>query len=210
VKDNGSGITPEALVHMFEPFYSTKDVGKGTGMGLSTVHGLVHSYGGHIIVNSTPGSGTTIRLLLPAATEENAQLSSPSLTTAPSAPAGKGELILVVDDEKSLALLLGDILEINGYQAQVFSDSRAALEDFTANPARYAALVTDYTMPGLNGIELTQRILALRADLPVILCSGYSDKLDTAAAITMGVRRYFDKPVKNQVLMQALDELLQE
>ncbi len=208
VKDNGSGINPETLAHMFEPFYSTKGVGKGTGLGLSTVHGLVHGYGGHIIVTSTPGSGTTIRLLLPSASDDNVQLSSRSLSTELTAPTGNGELILVVDDENSLALLLGDVLEINGYQAQVFSDSRAALEAFTANPARYAALVTDYTMPGLNGIELTQHILALRADLPVILCSGFSDKLDTAAAMSLGIRRYFDKPVNNRVLMQALDEVL--
>ncbi len=207
-RDQGCGITPETLVNIFEPFYSTKALGKGTGLGLSTVHGLMHGYDGHIVVASTLGVGTTVRLLLPAAMVSVA----PALPVAPlpAAPAvaGSGEMILVVDDELPITFLLSEVFQGHGYQVKTFNSSQAALEEFRAQPARYAALVTDYAMPGMNGIQLTHEILALRADLPVILCSGYAEQINVAAVESMGVRRFFAKPVKNQVLLDALAELL--
>jgi len=208
VSDNGSGIEPEALTHIFEPFFSTKEVGKGTGLGLSTVHGLVHGYGGHIVVDSTPNKGTTVRLLLPAS-ESNAHFPTLPGAVKSIAKVRAGERILVVDDELSIGQMLGEAFEHHGYQSAIFADSTAALKDFRAHPTRYAALVTDYTMPGLNGIELTQAVLALRANLPVILCSGYADQVDTDNLASLGVRRFFLKPVSNLTLLQALDELLQ-
>lgn len=207
VRDNGAGIDPDTLPHVFEPFFSTKVVGKGTGMGLATVHGLVHGYGGHVMVESVVNGGTTVRLFLPAGSNSTQGLETARVTEAPAQSAG-GHTILVVDDERPLAHMLGEMLEHHGFAAHVFSDALAALEAFRAHPGDYAALVTDYTMPGLTGIELSQAVMALRPDLPIVLCSGYADKIDATKLEALGVRRFFLKPVKNQVLLQALDELL--
>jgi len=208
VRDNGSGIAPEILAHVFEPFYSTKEVGKGTGMGLSTVHGLVHGYGGHIVVTSTLGVGTTLRLLLPAVVAD-APLSAAAQLREETVANGAGALIMVVDDELPLAQLTGMVLERRGYKTEICGNSQAALKLLAMYPARYAALITDFTMPGLNGFELALAALAVRADLPVILVSGNADQMDQATIASNGVHRYFAKPIKYPDLLQALDELLQ-
>jgi PAS domain S-box-containing protein len=209
VRDNGSGITPEILAHVFEPFYSTKEVGKGTGMGLSTVHGLVHGYGGHIVVTSTPGSGTTLRLLLPAAVADAPLSAAAQMRGEVPVAKSAGALIMVVDDELPLAQLTGMFLERRGYKTEICSDSQAALKLFGIHPARYAALITDFTMPDLNGFELARAVLALRADLPVILVSGNADQMDSATIEFTGVRRFFAKPIDYATLLQAVEELLQ-
>lgn len=207
VNDNGCGIEPANLEHIFEPFFSTKDAGKGTGLGLSTVHGLVHGYDGHIVVTSTAATGTMIRLLLPLAVASSTPTPIVSTPVTPAA-ADNGKMIMVVDDELPILLLMNEVLKNDGYQVTTFIDSQAALEDFRADPTRYAALVTDYSMPGLNGIELTQAILALRPNLPVILCSGYANWIDVAAGEAIGVRRFYAKPIKNKTLLDALAQLL--
>jgi len=205
VRDNGTGMDPHTLLHMFEPFFTTKQIGKGSGMGLATVHGLVHSSGGHLNVESTPAVGTTLRIWLPLASATDTPATPPAVAKQSITP-NDGQLIMVVDDEPSVANLMGELLRSQGYRADVFHDSLAALAEFRANPTRYAALLTDYTMPGIDGLELAQSILKERPEFPTILCSGYSDQMDTIKN-GYGIRAFFAKPVKAVQLLSALDTI---
>jgi CheY-like chemotaxis protein len=206
VSDTGSGIVPEHLHAIFEPFFTTKDVGKGTGLGLSVVHGIVHKAGGHITVMSVVGQGTTIGLLFPARPQEATDTDSqPTVSTTTGYNWAR---IMVVDDEPVLTRLLRTVLERRGMQVTSFNDSQQALAAYTAAPGDVDLVVTDQTMPRMTGDELARQMLAIRADLPVLLCTGYSDRIDAAAAAAIGVRRYLTKPIAMADLARAIiDEL---
>lgn len=207
VSDTGSGIAPEHLSAIFEPFFTTKDVGKGTGLGLAVVHGIMHKVGGHIEVQSTVGLGTTISLLFPAVTPDTASTdrrvaARPALTTHGWAR------VMVVDDEPVLTRLLRTVLESRGIHVTSYNDSQAALDAFAAAPDDVDLVVTDQTMPRLTGDELARRMLAIRATLPVLLCTGYSDRVDAPTAAAIGIRRYLTKPIAMADLVRAvIDEL---
>ncbi|MFN7915125.1 MAG: PAS domain-containing protein [Vicinamibacterales bacterium] len=207
VADTGSGIAPEHLQAIFEPFFTTKEVGKGTGLGLSVVHGILHQAGGHIEVRSTVGRGTTIGLLFPALVQESSG-GEVRPVEVPAATSHTWARVMVVDDEPVLTRLARTVLERRGMQVTSFNDSQAALAAFAAAPADTDLVITDQTMPGLTGDELARRMLAIRADLPVLLCTGYSDLVDGATAAAIGVRRYLSKPIAIATLVQAvIDEL---
>ncbi len=208
VSDTGAGIAPEHLPRLFEPFFSTKEVGKGTGMGLAVTHGVVHRVGGHILIDTAPGSGTTVRLLLRAA--QAVVRAVPAATPAPAAPAPRVACVLVVDDEPLVMGLISEVLESHGYAVVGHTDSRQALAWARSPGARFDLLVTDQTMPGLTGVELARELLAMRPMLPVVLCTGFSESVDARVAAAMGIRHFFSKPIPLERLVAAVDTLVND
>ncbi|MDP2833991.1 MAG: response regulator [Pseudomonadota bacterium] len=208
VRDDGSGIAPEVLPKIFDPFFTTKDVGKGSGMGLAMVMGILREHDGHALVESRlgEGHGTTFRLFFHPANGHAPEALAPLATVAVAETGGRH--ILVVDDEVPLGQLLGEVLDANGYRATVHANPRTALAAFQADPGSFDAVITDQTMPGMTGVELAHELLALRPDLPVLMVSGYSDKVDAETAEKHGIRRFFYKPVESGALLAALREAL--
>ncbi|HED19277.1 MAG TPA: response regulator [Gammaproteobacteria bacterium] len=204
-QDNGQGIDASALPRIFDPFFTTKDIGKGTGMGLSMVHGIVHGHGGHILVDSIPGKGTSFRLLFPLIGITG--LSTTGRESSPEPVRGSGH-VMVVDDDPSLTLYLKELLQERGYRVTALTDARAALDLFEQDPAAVDLLLTDQTMPKLAGDQLAQAMLARRPDLPVILCTGYSDRIDAETAGQLNIRGYFTKPVDPDKLTRLMNNLL--
>lgn len=191
VKDSGHGIDKAIIDRIFEPYFTTKGPAEGTGMGLSMVHGIVKGHQGYIDVESTLGEGTIFRVYIP-------QLASVHETTFDETtdfiPLGN-EHILLVDDEPQLLTLQRQILERLGYEITAMSNSVEALEIFAKMPGSFDLLVTDQTMPNLTGAELSIEVLKLRHDLPIILCTGFSEALSPEAAAEIGIRHYLQKPV---------------
>jgi CheY-like chemotaxis protein len=207
VADGGSGIPPEVLERMFDPFFSTKEIGQGTGMGLSIVHGVVHDHGGHVLVESGRGTGTTFRVLLPLAAEEASEAG-----VAPDAGGRQGASlqgrILLVEDEQSVLGFMRELLQGWGLEVVAARDPRDALHWFRLEPDRFDVVLTDHTMPGMTGMELARAILAGRPGLPVLLYSGRNDLLDSSTATAAGIRTLLAKPVDNAALRAALHDAL--
>ncbi|MBK8959316.1 MAG: response regulator [Proteobacteria bacterium] len=204
VADDGPGIPPESQAEVFRPFFTTKEVGKGTGLGLAMVHGIVHDANGHILLSSDAGHGTRFELLFPphtgvAPTDVGADLKA-------ALDNGGGARIAVVDDEPALTRLWQELLEGNGYRVVTFNDSGAALSTFLAHPEGFDAMVLDMTMPELSGDSLARQILSRRPELPVFICTGYSDRLDTLMAQSLGVRGVFSKPVDFDEVLKGIGE----
>jgi len=206
VTDTGCGMTAEVLKHLFEPFYTTKEVGKGTGMGMAVLHGVVRSYGGHTLVETDLGKGTTIHLLFPAVTTEEGGASA--LETPPQQlPQGQRHHVLVLDDEPELADYVGELLELHKYQATILTDSHDALDLFLQDPDKFSLLVTDQTMPGLTGMELVRKIHEVRPGFPVILCSGNSEAINKESVEGSDIQ-FLSKPVDADMLIQSAGDLL--
>lgn len=200
----GYGISPENFKLIFDPFFTTKDVGKGTGLGLSVVQGIVRRSDGCIVVGSHLGKGSTFQVLLPVA---DAAMDLPTATTSlPTISGGNSARILVVDDEPAVAHYLADLLEGENYVVDVYTDSVKALNYFHANPQSIDAVIADQTMPNMSGVEIARAMLALRPELPIFLCSGYSNTIDKARAQSFGIRRFINKPVSSTELLIALDK----
>jgi CheY-like chemotaxis protein len=208
VGDTGPGIAPEVLERMFEPFYSTKEVGKGSGMGLSVVHGIVHEYGGHVLVWTAPGQGALFRVLFPPLSrEEVADAAGPSSGE----PAGRPRLqgrVLVVDDEPAVGEFMQDLLEEWGLTVTVFDDSLAGRDGFVRNPQAFDLAVLDHTMPRLTGLELARDLLRHRPELPVILYTGHREALGESRVRAAGIRALVRKPVDVAELHALLETLL--
>ena len=207
VRDTGKGIPEADLERIFEPFFSTKSAGKGTGMGLAMVHGILHQHGGHIQVESRPGEGTVFRLLFPVMKEESSSLLPAELAETPGGPEVHAR-VLVVDDEPAVGHFLGELLHSRGCETLVFTDSREALDFFAANPQAFDLVITDQAMPRLTGAALARKMLDMRPDLPIILCTGYSESLDEIQAQRLGIRHYLTKPIDVMVFVNAVNELL--
>lgn len=189
VADTGSGIEVGVREKIFNPYFTTKEIGKGTGMGLSIVHGIVKSYGGFIALSSVPGEGTVFHVFLPAVEKE-----FPVCEEREAAPLGT-ERILFVDDEQLLAEMGKDMLERLGYAVTVRSSSLEALETFQNQPDRFDLVITDQTMPGMTGVDLARRMIQIRPDIPIILCTGYSAIITEKQAKSMGIKEFIYKPV---------------
>jgi len=205
IKDNGIGMDSQTRERIFEPFFTTKEPGEGTGIGLSTVHGIVEDHGGIIDVESTPGQGTIFRIIFPSHTaqaEEPAPVESKPFIM----PTGR-ERILFVDDELTLTEIVKKMLERLGYTVVAKSSSVEALEIFRANPETFDLLIADQTMPHITGIALAHEVNRIRPDLPIILCTGMVDtqKLDKKAT---GIREVLTKPVTISRLAQAVRQTL--
>ncbi len=190
VSDTGTGIPPAVLNRVFDPFFTTKGKGEGTGLGLSVVHGIVKHSGGAITVETQPGEGATFKIYLPRlATVEQEK-------PAPREPLERGSgVVLLVDDEETLAQLGRHMLQRLGYEAVCSTTGKEALALFSSEPERFDLIVTDLTMPGVTGIDLAKAILAIRPDIPVILCTGYSDELTEQRAREAGIREIVTKPI---------------
>ena len=203
VEDNGSGIEPEVLSRIFDPFFSTKSAGKGTGMGLSVVHGILHRGRGHVLVESRPGQGTRFRLLFPPAPVTVSETPTARLALA-DAPRGQGQRILVVDDEPLVASYLSELFSLNGYTVDTAVDGVEALARLDAAEQHYGLLLTDQTMPRMTGTELIMRVRSQQPDLPIILCTGYSDSVDEQGALALGIREFVRKPVAPDALLRSV------
>jgi nitrogen-specific signal transduction histidine kinase len=204
VEDSGTGMDAATLERLFEPFFTTKEVGKGTGLGLSLVYGIVTDSAGAIDVASTPGAGSRFTIYLP-------RVDSPAVVEDPTqAPLvrGNGERIMVVEDERPLMALLCEVLKRLGYKPAGFADGSAALAEFEARSGRFDALITDEIMPGLAGTELAAALRRQRADLPVVLVSGYIGPMISERAIAAGIREILKKPVQTRELAAALARAL--
>ena len=207
VADSGPGIPPGVLDRMFDPFFSTKDIGQGTGMGLSIVHGVVHEHGGHVLVESQRGKGTTFRVLLPVAAREGMPSDGAPEQAGRDDASLRGR-ILLVEDEPSVLGYMRELLQGWGLEVVAASDPADALHWFSLEPERFDVVLTDHTMPGMTGMELTRALVARRAGVPVVLYSGRSDLLDSGMATSAGIRALLAKPVDSAALRAALQDAL--
>jgi signal transduction histidine kinase/ActR/RegA family two-component response regulator len=199
IEDSGRGMDEATLGHIFEPFFTTKAVGKGTGLGLAMVFGIVTGAGGAIDVTSELGRGSAFTLYFPRADAsiEADRGESP-------APRGHGECVLVIEDEEALLAVTSEVLARLGYSPCAFSDSRAALAEFESSPGRFGAVIADELMPGFTGTQLAEQVRRRRADLPVVLVSGYVGPAMAQRAAAAGVTEILKKPVRSQELAAAL------
>jgi CheY-like chemotaxis protein len=204
VSDTGSGMDSETMRNIFEPYFTTKMPGEGTGMGLALVHGIVKSYGGDITVESDPGKGTTFNVYIP-----KVEVTVSSFEEAFSSGLSKGsERVLFVDDEKGIVDAMRLALESLGYRVTAMRDSVEALEAFRHNPEGFDIIITDMTMPNMTGKELAEEIISIRHDMPVILCTGFSEQISKTAAEGMGISAFLMKPVGINDMANTIREVL--
>lgn len=191
VSDTGCGMDKATLERIFEPYFTTKDQGKGTGIGLALVHGIVKGHGGYISVYSEVGQGTTFSLYFPVCCDTQGQA---PIAFDDNVPRGS-ERILLVDDEKDVLGMLKEMSEYLGYQVDSFSDSTEAYALFCSKPEAFDLVVTDQAMPGLTGIDLAQKIFSLRPEMPIIICTGFSEAFSEEEIKEFGIAGYIMKPV---------------
>jgi CheY-like chemotaxis protein len=206
--DNGGGIPREIMDRIFEPFFTTKQTNAGTGLGLSVVRGILKNHDAAISVYSEPDRGTRFNLYFPAA-EDNIPVASP-VQSAPKR--GRGERILYLDDEESLVILAKRMLERMGYRVSGFNDSTRALAAFETAPEDFDLVLTDLSMPGMSGMEVSRRVLQIRPDIPVLLATGYVRNEDVEQARSIGIREVIWKPQTiaemGDLLAQQLEKLV--
>jgi nitrogen-specific signal transduction histidine kinase/CheY-like chemotaxis protein len=210
VADTGHGMDRKIMDRIFDPFFTTKGPGRGTGLGLSVVHGIVRNHGGGITFTSEPDRGTTFHVFLPRS--DHAEDLPEENTPGP--VIGGKERILFLDDEEALVHANQKILERLGYEVVAGTDSLEALEVFRAQPERFDLIITDQTMPHMTGDTLARKILQLRPDIPIILCTGFgqasSGALTEAAARATGIREVVRKPVERSEMARIIRRVLDE
>jgi signal transduction histidine kinase/CheY-like chemotaxis protein len=189
VKDTGCGMDEEVRRRVFEPFFTTKPVGEGTGLGLAVAYGIVKSHKGNITVYSEPGKGSVFKVYLPKAETRVAEKAEP-----PKPILGGNERILFVDDEEIIVQSVWNMLVRLGYKVVTVTDSEAALNLFSEKPSEFDLVMTDQTMPAMTGENLGKELMRIRPDIPVILCTGYSDLISSERAMAMGFRGFIMKP----------------
>jgi len=205
VRDTGAGIPPDITDRIFDPFFTMKGPGEGTGLGLSVVYGIVKDHGGTITVTSNPGEGTTVDVFFPVL-KAMAKPEADSLTVLPK---GNGK-ILFVDDEESIVEIQKETLEFLGYNVVETTSSTRALQLFRDNPDRFDIVITDQTMPEMTGTELARRITEVKPDIPIILCTGFSLGIPQEKLNTSGVRDVLFKPIRTSDLASAIQKLLRK
>jgi CheY-like chemotaxis protein len=203
VSDTGCGMDAALIDRIFDPYFTTKGPGEGTGMGLSVVQGIVRGCGGALTVSSEPDVGTTFHIYFPTL-----QGNIPSEIEAVEGPATGAERILFVDDEKALAELGKEMLETLGYNVTAKTSGLDALEAFRAQPGAFDLVITDMTMPGFTGRELAEKILQIRADIPIILSTGFSALINEEQAKEAGIREFINKPYVITALAKTIREVL--
>lgn len=205
ITDTGSGMSPATIDKIFEPYFTTKEMGEGTGLGLAVVHGIIQDHQGIIHVESEQGKGTVFTIYLPTTNSEETE-NTPH----------KKQLdinhnhshIMLVDDEENILDIGRHIFEMYGYQISTFNNPSEALSAFNQDPTKYDLLITDMTMPEMTGMELAGMTMKIRADLPVILCTGYSDLINQEAALLFGIKEYMAKPLSMVKLVATVQRIL--
>jgi len=205
VTDTGEGIAQDKIGFIFEPYYTTKAFGEGTGLGLAMVQGVVEAYGGRIIVNSAEGDGTTFRIYLPVTRKRGKKV----LCEEQELPTGR-ERILFVDDEAPLVKMGGQVLSRLGYAVTTSTSSVEAVELFRSKPRDFDLVITDMTMPNMTGDQLTIEVMKIRPDVPVVLCTGYSKKMSEEKAKEIGIKAFAYKPIVKAELAQTVRNVLDE
>lgn len=203
VSDTGPGLDSKIIPRIFEPFFTTKHQGDGTGMGLAVVHGIINSLNGTILVDSDIGKGTTFRIFIP-------RIESDWLTTEPidTIYSTGNERILLVDDESEIVEMAREMLEKLGYQVVSTQDSLKALSVFRRQHDTFHLVITDQTMPKMAGGELAQEMLNIRPDIPIILCTGFSEVVSQEEAANLGIKEYIMKPFMKNELAQTVRRVL--
>jgi PAS domain S-box-containing protein len=204
VSDTGKGIEKSVIDRIFDPYFTTKAKGEGTGMGLAMVHGIVKSLGGDIRVSSKPGKGATFYIYLP---EVNADSTDAEMIFM-DFPAQGNERILLVDDEEQIVEMLQKMLEHLGYRLTVTTSSAKALELFRSEPEAFDLVITDQTMPEITGVELSKRLRGIRSDIPVILCTGYNETVTEGKLNAVGINEYLIKPAQRSEIAGTVRRLL--
>lgn len=204
VKDNGHGMDLATQKKIFEPFFTTKRSNKAVGLGLSVAYVIIKGHQGGIIVQSTPGSGATFSVYLPA----QATHSTANIGQARQLPKGRGGRILLVDDELTLAVVTEQALTRIGYTVTRCDRAERALEKFRETPREFDLVITDFAMPGMSGTDLATALIQVRADLPILLVSGFLDQPVRAAAQTIGIREVLLKPLSLEGLSDAVSRAL--
>jgi PAS domain S-box-containing protein len=203
VSDTGYGIEKEALERIFEPFFTTKKVNEGTGLGLSVVHGIIKSHDGAIAVSSTPGEGTNFDIFLPRIESGEVQGSESSQSTTKDK-----ELILLVDDEEMIVNSTRQILERLGFDVIAKTNSTEALETFQEEPEKFDLVITDQVMPNLTGTQLSEKLLAIRPDIPIILCSVFPEDVCPEELKRIGIKEFIAKPISMQKINKTIRKVL--
>jgi PAS domain S-box-containing protein len=203
ISDTGPGIDPEIIDQIFDPYFTTKEIGKGSGMGLAVVHGIVKSHGGAIAVGSNQGKGTEFIILFPLITEKPITENQ----TIQDIPKGN-ETILFVDDEISIIKMVQRMFEHLGYKVETATMPQEALDRFSLNPDHFDLVITDMTMPQMTGVQLSEKLMDIRPDIPIIICTGYSELVDEEKAKELGLAAYVMKPIDMQETAQAIRKIL--
>ena len=207
VSDTGTGINKDIIDKIFEPYFTTKDTGEGTGMGLAVIYGIIKNHGGDIKVYSEPGKGTVFNVYFPVPDSGIIEKSTSTDSDQPEVM-GNNENILFVDDEVSLVEMGTQMITNLGYQVQSRTSSIEALEAFKADPDKYDLVITDMTMPNMTGVKLAEKIHKVRADIPVILCTGFSNGINKNNYKAQGISALIMKPVIKRELAEAIKEAL--
>lgn len=214
VSDTGSGIAPTAIAKIFEPYFTTKETGKGTGMGLAVVKGIVEGHHGAITVDSELGKGSVFTVYLPSNAQESpvAAVHQPPPSSSPLSSSilvsTKHERIMVVDDERSLRELAYQFLTSAGYRVDLYANANEALAALTKTPHAWHLMLTDLTMPGMTGEQLAIKAHELKPNLPIIICSGYSHTLTNNRMKELAISAYLQKPIDSKSLLTAVAETL--
>ncbi len=205
ISDNGHGIDPKILPRIFDPYFTTREVGRGTGLGLSVVLGIVKDHRGAINIRSKPGCGTTFDVYFPVI-ETAADVCEP--IGIPPLASGQGERLLFVDDEEAIVDVARRSLRHLGYKVTAVTDSRVAWELFARQPDCFDLLITDLTMPRMTGDRLACEVMRLRPDIPIIVCTGYSEHFTEEQSKAMGIAEYIMKPLVMKELARTVQQVL--
>ncbi len=208
ISDTGCGMNAATRARIFEPYFTTKETGKGTGLGLAVIHGIIESCNGFIKVDSEPGQGTTFHVYMPSL-EKDINLETLKTEKEVDLPTGS-ERIMVVDDEEAIIRLHETILQRLGYEVTSTIDSRVALAEIQSDPNAFDLLLTDQSMPNLSGAELAREVLKVKPTMPIILCTGYSSIVSEADALVLGIKRFAKKPVTLDELAHIVRQVLDE
>ncbi|MBM4329559.1 MAG: response regulator, partial [Deltaproteobacteria bacterium] len=205
VSDTGHGMDRETLSHIFEPFYTTKEAGKGTGLGLATVHGIISQHGGQIVCYSEPGQGTTFKIYLPALTAERDREETAALKAM---PGGGAETILLVDDEEPVRDLGKKILERAGYTVLTATNGKEALEAYKKEGDNISLVILDLIMPEMGGKQCLEELLKFDPQAKVLIASGFAANGQAKETIEIGAVGFVDKPYRMKAMLQAVREVL--
>ena len=203
ISDTGQGMKATTIKRIFDPYYTTKDKGKGTGLGMAVVHGIVNRLGGTITVTSEVGVGSTVHVYLPI----DSYIATHNDNMTINVPKGEGH-ILLIDAEKEITDMASLMISRRGYQVTCFNNSKEALTHFRQNPMTFDLIITDQTMPELTGLKLAMHALEIRPEIAIILMSGYSEYIDKESCLAMGLKAYLPKPFNDYEIGATIHKIL--